>query len=135
MLNVRYEQDEVKQVELLNPVGMQVQAFDNIDGFTQWWLKNDFSKNGLLVGSIENEQYRQLLQVTQGEPIALTTGAVADSDDFKTWATGLSKQQYLVDNYETEMKIIKLLNQPLTISLLDPRNLPVSLGTPLGDVK
>lgn len=130
VLNVHYQDDEISQVELLNAVGMQVQAFDSIEGFTEWWMKNNFNKAGLLVGAIENEQYRQSVRQTQGNVIALVTGSVADRDEFTSWTSDLPQQQYLVDNYETEMKLIKKLNQPLNISLLDPHNLPVTLGIP-----
>lgn len=133
ILNVRYEQDEVSKVELLNAVGMQVQTFDNIAGFTEWWMKNSFNQHGLLMGAIENQQYRHLLGETRGEPITLVTGSSLEHDEFKAWAMALPKQQYLADNYATEMKLIQRLNQPLTISLLDQRNLPVSLGIPAGD--
>lgn len=133
ILNVRYEQDELSKVELLNAVGMQIQTFDTIADFTEWWMKNSFNHRGLLMGSIENQQYRHLLGETQGEPITLVTASSLEQDEFKTWAMALPKQQYLADNYATEMKLIQQLNQPLTISLLDPRNLPVSLGVPVGD--
>lgn len=133
ILNVRYEQDELSQVELLNAVGMQVQSFESIDGFTNWWLKNQFNRSGLLLGTLNNEHYRELLRVTHGEPIALVTGSDMKRDEFTDWMKTLSKQQYLADNYATEMKLIQELNQPLTISLMDPRNLPVSLGVPVGD--
>lgn len=132
ILNLRYEQDELSKVELLNAVGMQVQTFDTIADFTEWWMKNSFDQHGLLMGAIENEQYRHLLGETKGEPITLVTGSSLEHDDFKAWAMALPKQQYLADNYQTEMKLIQRLNQPLTISLLDRRNLPVSLGVPAG---
>ncbi|MCH5461666.1 hypothetical protein HC026_03380 [Lactobacillus sp. LC28-10] len=135
VLNVHYEDDEISQVELLNAVGMQVQAFDSIEGFTAWWMKNNFNKAGLLVGAIENDQYRQSVSQTQGNVIALVTSSVADRDEFTSWASALPQQQYLVDNYETEMKLIKKLNQPLNISLLDPHNLPVTLGIPFTDAE
>lgn len=133
ILNVRYEQDELSKVELLNAVGMQVQTFDTIADFTEWWMKNSFNHRGLLMGAIENQQYRHLLGETQGEPITLVTTSSLEQDEFKAWAMALPKQQYLADNYATEMKLIQRLNQPLTISLLDRRNLPVSLGVPAGD--
>lgn len=133
ILNVRYEQDELRQVELLNAVGMQVQAFDSIDGFTNWWLKNQFNQSGLLLGVLNNEHYRELLSLTHGEPIALVTGSDMKRDEFEDWTKALSKQQYLANNYATEMKLIQELNQPLTVSLMDPRNLPVSLGVPAGE--
>ncbi|GAW98211.1 hypothetical protein [Secundilactobacillus mixtipabuli] len=133
ILNVRYEQDELIQVELLNAVGMQVQAFDSIDGFADWWLKTQFNQSGLLLGTLNNEHYRELLRVTHGEPIALVTGSDMKRDEFTDWTKALSKQQYLADNYATKMKLIQALNQPLTISLMDPRNLPVSLGVPVGE--
>lgn len=135
VLNVHYEDDKISQVELLNAVGMQIQAFDTIADFTEWWVKNNFNKSGFLVGSIENEQYRHMLSLMQGNSIALVTGAATDKDDFKSWATNLPQQQYLVDNYETEMKLIRQLNQPLNISLLDPHNLPVTLGIPFTDAE
>lgn len=133
VLNVRYEQDELSTVELLNAVGMQVQTFATIAGFTEWWMKNSFNHRGLLMGAIENQQYRHLLGETQGEPITLVTASSLEQDEFKAWAMALPKQQYLADNYATEMKLIQRLNQPLTISLLDRRNLPVSLGVPAGE--
>lgn len=135
VLNVHYEDDKISQVELLNAVGMQVEAFDTIADFTEWWIKNNFNKSGFLVGSIENEQYRHMLSLMQGNSIALVTDSAVDNDDFKSWATNLPQQQYLVDNYETEMKLIRQLNQPLNISLLDPHNLPVTLGIPFADAK
>ncbi|WP_203650372.1 hypothetical protein [Secundilactobacillus yichangensis] len=135
VLNVHYEDDKLSQVELLNAVGMQVEAFDTIADFTEWWVKNNFNKSGFLVGSIENEQYRRMLSLMQGNSIALVTDPAVDNADFKSWAINLPQQQYLVDNYETEMKLIRQLNQPLNISLLDPHNLPVTLGIPFADAK
>ncbi|GAX04012.1 chromosome partition protein Smc [Secundilactobacillus pentosiphilus] len=130
ILNIHYENDKLSQVELLNAVGMQVQAFDTIAVFTEWWVKNNFNESGFLVGAIENEQYRQLLNAMHGKSIALVNGSAVDNDAFKSWAAALPQQQYLVDNYETEMKLIRQVNQPLNISLLDPHNLPVTLGIP-----
>lgn len=135
VLNVHYEADKLSQVELLNAVGMQVQAFDTIADFTEWWVKNNFNESGFLVGAIENEQFRHLLSAMQGKSIALVNGSAVANDAFKSWATALPQQQYLVDNYETEMKLIRQVNQPLNISLLDPHNLPVTLGIPFADAE
>ncbi|MFC6254695.1 hypothetical protein ACFP1H_08885 [Secundilactobacillus hailunensis] len=133
VLNLHYDQDELSGVELLNAVGMQVQAFDTVEAFTQWWLQNHLNQQGLLVGAIENADYRKLLTTTHSDPLALVTGVSLKQDDFSTWATALAKQQYLADNYGTEMSLIKQLNQPLTVSLLNAHNLPVSLGVPIED--
>lgn len=128
VLTVHYEEDSLSQIELLSPVGMQVATFDSIDAFTKWWLANDFNSKGVLVGPLENADYRELVSMTKGMPVALVTADVAASDKLNDWAAEMTQQQYLVADYETEIKLIHRLQKPLNVSLIDPHNLPVMLG-------
>lgn len=128
VLTVHYEQDVLKQIELLSPVGMQLATFDSYKTFTEWWLKNEFHSDGVLVGPIENDDYRDFVSTTQGTPMALVTADAVAEEKFTDWANELTHQQYLVANYETEIKLIDRVQQPLNVSLLDPHNLPVTLG-------
>lgn len=130
VLTVHYKNDNLSTIELLNAVGMQVASFKTFDEFTNWWLQNNFRVNGVLVGPIENATYRDLVHVTQGEPIALVTAQTLAEDAFNEWAKSLPKQQYLVANYQTERKLIDQLQTPINVSLIDPHNLPITLGVP-----
>ncbi|MTV82203.1 hypothetical protein [Secundilactobacillus folii] len=130
VLTIHYENDNLSSIELLNPVGMQVATFKSIDEFNQWWLQNDFNTNGVLVGPIENDAYRNFLKIAQKAPIALVTDAVLEDDAFNDWTDSLPEQQYLVANYDTERKLIDKLQKPINVSLIDPHNLPITIGVP-----
>lgn len=128
VLTVHYSDDKLSQIEVLNPAGMQVQAFGDLDGFNQWWLANEFQNTGLLVGAIENDDYRQLAGVVQGSVAGVVTQAAVAADQLVAWADAFSEQQYFAENYETELKLIERLDRSVNVSLIDQRNMPVTMG-------
>ena len=125
---MHYSDDKLSQIEVLNPAGMQVQAFGDLAGFNQWWLANEFQNTGLLVGAIENDDYRQLAGVVQGSVAGVVTQAAVAADQLVAWADAFSEQQYFAENYETELKLIERLNRSVNVSLIDQRNMPVTMG-------
>lgn len=130
ILTVRFENNDTKQLDLLNPSGINIAKFDNVDDFTDWWLKNDFDSDGVLVGPLENSSYRSLVSATERLPIALVKSETLDQVDFKKWVDMLTKQQYIVSDYATEIKLVQMINQPLNVRAIDARNMPVGLSTP-----
>lgn len=128
VLTVHYSDDKMSQIEVLNPAGMQVQSFGDLDGFNQWWLANEFQNTGLLVGAVESDDYRQLAGLVQGNVAGVITQATVAADQLVDWADAFSEQQYFAENYETALKLIDRLNREIKVGLIDQRNWPVVLG-------
>lgn len=128
VLTVHYSDNKLSQIEVLNPAGMQVQAFGNLADFNQWWLANEFQSTGLLVGAIENDDYRQLAGLVQGSVAGVVTQTAVAADQLVAWSDAFSEQQYFAENYETELKLVERLNRSVNVSLIDQRNMPVTMG-------